>query len=248
MTRNDQPGFVAVVPAGGMGSRMGAGAPKQYRVLGDKPVIGHTITALLTPDWIRTVHIVVAPGDATWQHDKTLADLTRLNAGRVRWHDVGGATRQETVLGGLAKIDDADNPWVMVHDAARPGISENDLNALRTAILANPAGALLATRVADTVKVESAQNPGVVGSTMPRDGLWLAQTPQVFPLVELRQVLQQAQASGTSYTDEASAMEAAGSSPALVPGSWRNFKLTTSEDFDLARIMIVNSNPPGSDD
>jgi 2-C-methyl-D-erythritol 4-phosphate cytidylyltransferase len=235
-------GFVAVVPAGGSGSRMGAGVPKQYRLLRGEPVIAHTLNALLAQRWIDAVHVVVATNDTFWQDDQRLADLTARHSGRLNWHNVGGATRQDTVLAGLMQVSQP-NPWVMVHDAARPGIGSDELHALRAAVQENGVGALLATRVADTVKLESETQTGFVSSTTPRDRLWLAQTPQVFGLQALITVLRQAQEAGNAFTDEASAMEASGCFAQLVPGSWRNFKLTTAPDIERAEITLSHLKP-----
>jgi len=230
-------GFVAVVPAGGSGSRMGAGMPKQYRLLRGRPVIDHTLNALLAQRWIAAVHVVVAPDDTTWQDESALVELAQRSAGRLQWHNAGGATRQETVLAGLTRVTQS-NPWVMVHDAARPGVGSDELQALRAAVEENGVGALLATRVADTVKLESETQAGFVSSTTPRDRLWLAQTPQVFGLQALKAALQQAQQAGNAFTDEASAMEASGCFAQLVPGSWRNFKLTTAPDIERAEVTL----------
>lgn len=241
MSSSSPSGFVAVVPAGGSGSRMGAGLPKQYRVLRGQPVIAHTLSALLAQPWIDAVHVVVAPNDDSWREEPALAKLTERSSGRLQWHNAGGPTRQDTVLAGLNQITQSD-PWVMVHDAARPGVGSDELQALQTAVLQNGVGALLATRVADTVKLESETQAGFVSSTTPRDRLWLAQTPQVFGLQALLVVLQEAQRAGKAFTDEASAMEASGCFAQLVPGSWRNFKLTTAPDIERAEITLSHLN------
>jgi 2-C-methyl-D-erythritol 4-phosphate cytidylyltransferase len=149
----------------------------------------------------------------------------------------GGATRAESVLAGLRDLvkqgaHDAD--WVLVHDAARCLVTHEQINALIDACQDDPVGGLLAHKLADTLKVEA---HGRVAQTVDRSDKWLAQTPQMFRLRVLMQALEHA---GAAVTDEASAIEAMGLSPLLVPGNAQNFKVTYPEDFSLA-AAILNS-------
>ena len=122
----------------------------------------------------------------------------------------------------------ADDTWVLVHDAARPGLPAEVLARLIDACLEDPVGGLLALPVADTVKGGHER----VERTLDRNGLWLAQTPQMFRAGALRDALTAAAVAGVAVTDEASAIEAAGYAPRL-PGSLRNFKVTWPDDFEL---------------
>ena len=218
--------IIAIVPAAGVGVRASQpGAepvPKQYRPLAGQPMLRHAVRALLADERVSQVRVAVTPGDG-WV-DAALAGLPR-----TVWRACGGATRADTVAGALADSGVADDTWVLVHDAARPGLPESALRRLIDACLADPVGGLLALPVADTVKGGRDR----VERTLDRNGLWLAQTPQMFRAGVLRDALTAASVNGVTVTDEASALEAAGYAPLLVPGALRNFKVTWPDDFEL---------------
>lgn len=231
--------FVALVPAAGRGERVGAGMPKQYLPLAGRPMIAWTLSALLREAWIETVHVVTAPSDTTFHTNQHLLALSHRHAGRLQWHPVGGQSRQETVSNGLDMLRSSTGLWVMVHDAARPGIPAESLQALRGVIESGARGALLATRVADTVKREVSDDAPLVRETVDRAGLWLAQTPQVFRADQLQRGLQAAHRDGIAVTDEASAMEHVKLPVTLVPGHWRNLKVTTTDDVALMQTILA---------
>lgn len=218
--------IIAIVPAAGVGaraSRPGAQAvPKQYRPLAGQPMLRHAVLALLADDRVSQVRVAVTPGDG-WV-DQALTGLPR-----TVWRACGGTTRADTVAGALADSGVADDTWVLVHDAARPGLPAAALARLIDACLQDPVGGLLALPVADTVKGGHER----VERTLDRNGLWLAQTPQMFRAGALRDALTAAAVNGVAVTDEASALEAAGYAPLLVPGAMRNFKVTLPDDFEL---------------
>jgi 2-C-methyl-D-erythritol 4-phosphate cytidylyltransferase len=218
--------IIAIVPAAGVGARASRpghdAVPKQYRLLSGQPMLRHAVAALLADERVSQVRVAVTPGDG-WV-DAALAGLPR-----TVWRACGGATRADTVAGALADSGVADDAWVLVHDAARPGLPAAALGRLIDACLADPVGGLLALPVADTVKAGHER----VDSTLDRNGLWLAQTPQMFRAGVLRDALTAASVSGVAVTDEASAIEAAGYAPLLVPGAMRNFKVTWPDDFEL---------------
>ncbi|MFJ0764713.1 2-C-methyl-D-erythritol 4-phosphate cytidylyltransferase, partial [Bordetella pertussis] len=135
----------------------------------------------------------------------------------------------DTVAAALADSGAAADDWILVHDAARPGLPAAALARLIDACLDDAVGGLLALPVADTVKAGRQR----VSRTVDRDGLWLAQTPQMFRAGLLRDALARARAAGLAVTDEASAVEAAGHAPRLVAGALRNFKVTWPDDFEL---------------
>lgn len=241
MTGSNSTEFIALVPAGGTGTRLGADLPKQYLSILGQPMILRTIGALLACEWIRHVYVVVA------EQDPYQRILQPVVGERCSVLPVGGASRRDSVLAGLMAIEKkspsggpASAPWVLVHDAARPGVSVALLERLRDCIRAQATsahgadafGALLALPLADTIK-RAFDNGGAsiarVAHTVDRTGLWAAQTPQVFPLDVLRQAL----AAYDQATDEASAIEQLGHSPALVPGHWHNMKVTTPDDLAL---------------
>lgn len=218
--------LIALVPAAGVGARaltaQRSGLPKQYYPLAGQPMLRHSVLALLADPRVREVRVAVSAGDAWVQ--AALAGLPR-----TVWRPCGGATRARTVANALADSGAADDDWILVHDAARPGLPPDALGRLIDACMADPVGGLLALPVRDTVKA----GPVRVTRTVDRDELWLAQTPQMFRAGLLRQALADAAGRGVEVTDEASAIEAAGHAPLLVPGVMRNFKVTWPEDFAL---------------
>ena len=224
--------LIAIVPAAGIGARAldsatkAQGLPKQYRLLGGQPMLRRSVQALLADERISQVRVAVAPGDS-W----AAAALEGLP--RTVCLPCGGETRAETVLNTLHSLDKDAEHWVLVHDAARPGLPRQALERLIDACLQAGRGGLLALPVPDTVKRATTIAPAAVQATVDREGLWLAQTPQCFPAHALRAALQEAKEQGLTVTDEASAMELAGSQPLLILGSARNFKVTWPEDFEL---------------
>ncbi|ANN68050.1 2-C-methyl-D-erythritol 4-phosphate cytidylyltransferase [Bordetella bronchialis] len=218
--------LIALVPAAGVGARAlaagGDGIPKQYRPLAGLPMLRHSVLALLSDPRVREVRVAVSPGD-TWVRE-AVAGLPR-----TVWRPCGGATRAQTVANALADSGAAPDDWVLVHDAARPGLPAEALARLIDACLDDAVGGLLALPVRDTVKAGAAR----VVRTVDRQELWLAQTPQMFRAGLLDSALRDAAERGFDVTDEASAIEAAGHAPLLVPGVMRNFKVTWPEDFAL---------------
>jgi 2-C-methyl-D-erythritol 4-phosphate cytidylyltransferase len=218
--------LIAIVPAAGTGTRAlapdGNALPKQYRQLAGLPMLRHSVLALLSDPRVCEVRVAVSPGD-NWVQG-ALEGLPR-----TVWRPCGGPTRASTVANALADSAAADDTWVLVHDAARPGLPADALKRLIDACLADAVGGLLALSVRDTVKAGAAR----VVRTVDRQELWLAQTPQMFRAGMLARALRDAAGSGAEVTDEASAIEAAGHAPILVPGVMRNFKVTWPEDFAL---------------
>ena len=156
-------------------------------------------------------------------------------------------SRQETVLNTLKAMASAGvgaDDWVLVHDAARPGLTAVAARRLISAVTEHVyvSGGILAMPMADTLKMVSTQNPECIGKTLPRDGLWLAQTPQMFRLQALSEALNDAITNKFDVTDEASAMERAGCEPLLVPGEWRNLKVTYPQDWALMDQILSMGN------
>jgi 2-C-methyl-D-erythritol 4-phosphate cytidylyltransferase len=218
--------LIALVPAAGVGARSGCDIPKQYRHLNGQPMLRLAVLSLLADPRITQVRVAVSAGDG-WV-EEALRDLPR-----TVWRACGGPTRADTVAAALADSGAGEDDWILVHDAARPGLPADALARLIDACLDDSVGGLLALPVADTVKDGRRESPPRVARTVDREGLWLAQTPQMFRAGALRDALAAASASGLAVTDEASAMEAAGHAPMLVRGHARNFKVTWPDDFDL---------------
>ena len=221
--------YTVLIPAAGSGSRFGGERPKQYALLAGKPVLQHTLDALAANARIGRIAVVLSP------HDRDFDALIRPGAQTVAYR-VGGASRAETVANGLnALLADGldENEVLLVHDAARCCLPQSALNRLLDAA-GHPDGAILAVPVADTLK--RADNGGAVAATVCRDGLWQAQTPQLFQAALLRRAL--AAADLSQVTDEASAVEMLGRRPLLVEGDSRNLKLTRPADAALAAWLL----------
>jgi len=222
-----QPRFFALIPAAGVGVRMGAAIPKQYLQVAGKPILRHTVDAFLSTPSIERVFIVISQDDG-WADD-VFPDAN----GRLTLLRCGGATRRDSVLNGLeaiARQTDAQD-WILVHDAARPGLTPALITRLIDAIADSPVGGLLALPVADTVK---RAGDGTV-ATISREGLWLAQTPQAFR----HELLMKALRENAMVTDEASAIEALGLCPMLVEGHVSNTKVTTPSDLALVEMFLA---------
>jgi 2-C-methyl-D-erythritol 4-phosphate cytidylyltransferase / 2-C-methyl-D-erythritol 2,4-cyclodiphosphate synthase len=240
-----QPKHVALVPAAGSGQRFGAAIPKQYALLSGTPMLVHTVRALLAFEPFQAVWVIVSPQDG--YAASVLEPLLAAHPQHLQLAYIGGDTRAATVNNGLRALFDsgfADNTWVWVHDAARPGISAAQLSALQPALSANSVGAVLATPVADTLKQAMPTDGAVpvIQSTVPRNALWQAQTPQCFALKLLSDALDAAAEQGLAVTDEASAIEALGIKPVLVQSSSHNFKVTTPADAALMEAVLTMQN------
>lgn len=218
----------ALVPCAGIGERAGTSGPKQYAMLAGRSVVARTLDALAqVPDIVETL-VVLAPADTAF------AASAPAFKGWVE--PCGGASRAASVRAGLAALQRRgvrEHDWVLVHDAARCLLAPAAVERLIAACANDPVGGLLALPLADTLKQANAQ--GRAAATVDRQHKWLAQTPQMFRLGRLAEALDRA---GDAVTDEASAIEALGLSPLLVPGDADNFKLTWPEDFARAEARI----------
>lgn len=228
----------AIVPAGGVGLRAqmpGVQTPKQYRLINGQAMIVWAVRALLADMRVDSVVVGV-------QADDPFAQACLRELDRVRIVASGGASRALTVLQTLEQIGFDPHDWVLVHDAARPGLPLSNLSALIDTCLQSQRGGLLAMPAADTVKLAQTGEfygaPARVHKTLPRETIWLAQTPQMFRAGDLQDALSQALQAGVDITDEASAMEWAGHEPLLVAGAARNQKVTWAEDFEWIQRLL----------
>ena len=220
-----------VVPAAGASRRVGGSIPKQYLELCGRTVLEHTLRTLLDGPGISGGIVALGEGDPFWT-----AIPAALRA-RVRT-TTGGRERCHSVLAGLQALDANDDDWVLVHDAARPCLDPADLARLMDACRADPVGGLLALPVADTLK--RAGEDGRVAATVPRERLWRAQTPQMFRHGLLLRALTSAIEAGETPSDEAAAIERAGSKPLLVEGSPFNIKITQAADLEFAAAVLAS--------
>lgn len=221
--------FHALVPAAGFGARMGNQLPKQYLPLAGKPMLAHALETLCACVEITTVFVVLSPNDTQfhrydWSH---LGD-------KLQPLFCGGETRAESVANGLLVSELEPDDWVLVHDAARPCLTQAHLGKLIAELSEDAVGGILAVPVADTLKRADACQR--IEGTEPREKLWQAQTPQMFRAGLLAQAL----AHCKNVTDEASAIESLGLAPKLVAGDSRNFKVTYPQDRVLAELLLKN--------
>jgi 2-C-methyl-D-erythritol 4-phosphate cytidylyltransferase len=218
----------ALIPAAGSGTRLPAGAPKQYLPLAGKPMLWHAVRAVCVPR-VESVFVVLAPEDKTFaEHDwSAFGD-------RLQPLYCGGETRRDSVYNGLvaAMNDIQADDWLLVHDAARPCLPEKDLDKLMREIEGDEVGGILALPIADTVKRVSQEK---IQATEDRSQLWLAQTPQMFRAGLLLQALSRAKG---APTDEAAAVEQLGLKPRVVSGSRENLKVTWPEDVAIAEGIL----------
>lgn len=226
--------LIALVPAGGGGSRFGAGIPKQYADLRGAPVLLRTLERLDAALALDRLYVAVAADDVRCR------DVLAPMGGRAVVLPCGGSTRAATVRNALAAIAGAcaDDDWILVHDAARPCVPRDALQRLVAALRDDAVGGLLALPVADTLKRGSRGEAEVrVAGTEDRNGLWQAQTPQMFRYDVLLRAF--AQADIDHVTDEAQAVEALGLTPRIVYGSRTNLKVTFPEDLELVAAILA---------
>ncbi len=221
----------AVVPAAGIGSRMQADIPKQYLPLANKPVLQHTLERLAYHPDIEGIVVALSKGDPWWPTLNIDLPCQLLIA-------EGGKARADSVLNALTLLAEQhdSNPWVLVHDAARPCLRHEDIDRMLRSLLTHHIGGILGIPVTDTVKRVDANQ--MIQETVCRKGLWRAATPQMFRLNKLKAALFTAAKDGLTVTDEASAMEQAGWEPMIVEGHSDNIKITMPQDLALAQLYL----------
>ncbi len=220
-----------LIPAAGRGTRYGGAVMKQYLPIGGKAVLAHTISLFQFHPMISGITVILAEDDKWFE--SSVGNL----AASVETI-VGGDTRAQSVRNGLQHVTDnhPDCNWVLVHDAARPCLSPISLERLLDHGLQSPDGAILAMPVGDTLK--QAGDEQEIVATLDRQGLWAAQTPQLFQTEALAKAIDAAFQDGRTLTDEASAMEYAGAKPKLVMGSVANIKITHPTDLAIAEALL----------
>lgn len=221
----------AILPAAGVGRRMGSAIPKQYLELAGRTVIERTLELFVAHARIAGIVVALGAEDGYW-------DATGYAAHPKVIRTAGGAERCHSVLNALLALEGraGDADWVLVHDAARPCLRLEDLERLMDGLAEDAVGGLLGIPVRDTMK--RANGGERIDATVDRSGLWHAYTPQMFRLGLLRHALQDALAANDLVTDDASAIERLGHAPRLIEGHADNIKITRAEDLPLAHFYL----------
>lgn len=224
----------AVVPAGGVGTRMNSEIPKQYMQLAKRPVIAHTLDRLSRMPSVDSLIVGVAKQDQHWYSQGYRSDklMAVVDAGKERVDTVENCLKYIAAQGG-------GNDWALVHDAARPCVRVSEIQQLIDTVLRFDQGGILAVPLSDTIKrgVPDCRDARIL-ETVPRENLWRAMTPQLFRVAGLLSAIELARAKGRLLTDEASAIEAAGGQPLLVACSPDNIKITLPQDIALAQLIL----------
>ena len=224
------PAFWAVIPAAGVGARMAADRPKQYLQLGGRTILEHSLGCFLDHPSLKGLVVSLAVDDPYWPSLACAGDP------RIQRAD-GGSQRSGSVLNALLQLNAlgaSDDDWVLVHDAARPNLSREDLDTLLAELAHDPVGGLLAVPARDTLK--RVDKHGRVVETIDRSLIWQAYTPQMFRFGALQRALAEALVAEVAITDEASAIEWAGQAPRLIEGRADNLKVTRPEDLEWLRL------------
>ncbi len=225
--------YWGVIPAAGIGRRMGGKLPKQYLNLHGRPIILHTLKKLAATPLMEGIVVVIGKDDPYWPEltipvDRSIRIVT------------GGEHRVHSVFKGVESIapELGDDDWILVHDAARPCVRNADIIKLIDSVSDHPCGGILATPVRDTMK-QAAENHEIQ-ATLDRSAMWHALTPQMFRAPLLLAALKAGLSHPEKITDEASALERLGYSPLLVEGHADNIKITRPEDLSLAEFYLKN--------
>ena len=221
----------AILPAAGIGRRIGSNTPKQYLPVNGVPIISLTLQRLASVSAIKKIIVVIHPEDNNWKElslevDKQLECV------------LGGQERQQSVLNALLALDDEANAddWVLVHDAVRPCVEVSDIEKLIIALRTHNVGGLLGYTLDNTLKQVTGEQE--VQTTIDRNNYWNALTPQMFRYGLLKEAMERVEAQGLTITDEAAAMEFMGYRPRMVEGSNLNIKITHESDLVLAGMIL----------
>lgn len=221
--------YEVIIPAAGQGKRMDAGQNKQFISLDDKPLIVHTVSVFMNDPCCNQIIIAANPSEISEMesllHSWDITSNIMVTA--------GGAERQDSVYAGLQKV--SEDSLVLIHDGARPFITQEEIHAL--VLKAEEHGAaVLGVKVKDTIKMVQ---DGVIQKTLDRSILWAIQTPQAFTYSLLTNAHEQAAIESFYGTDDASLVERVGGSVHIIEGSYDNIKLTTPEDLAAAETILL---------
>lgn len=224
--------YWVVIPAAGVGKRMGVDKPKQYIPVNDKTILEHTINCFINRDEIEAVVVAISKADEYWpdlaisKHEKIITAP-------------GGDERYQSVFNGLQGLKNKadDNDWVLVHDAARPCLNQSAIDRLMIELRTHDVGGILAMPCRDTMK--RANESSEIVDTVERESLWHAQTPQMFKFGKLFTAIEKIVNENIIVTDESMAMELAGYKPLLVEGHQENIKITHKDDLQYIDLYLT---------
>jgi 2-C-methyl-D-erythritol 4-phosphate cytidylyltransferase len=221
---SDNARYWVVIPAAGVGKRMGVDKPKQYISVNDKTILEHTINCFIEREEIEAVVVAISKDDEYWPELEIAGHEKIITA-------PGGAERYQSVFNGLKELSDkvSEHDWVLVHDAARPCLNQSAIDRLMIKLRDHDVGGILAMPCRDTMKRANAS--GEIVDTVERESLWHAQTPQMFKYGKLFSCIEKVLNEDIVVTDEAMAMELAGYKPLLVQGHQENIKITHKDDL-----------------
>ena len=225
---------IALIPAAGMGKRMGASINKQYLQLNGMPIVARTISVFEQSPLIDAIYLVIPAEEIPYCQEHV---VEACGFRKIAAIVPGGRERQNSVMNGLNAMREhvSDDDIVLIHDGVRPLVTENMLHeSIITARLHD--GALVAVPVKDTIK---SVRDGIVCDTPSRESLWQAQTPQTFRFGKIFCAHLSAEAEGFLGTDDASLIERSGGEVHIIRGDYRNIKITTPEDLVLAEAFLA---------
>ncbi|RLA08757.1 MAG: 2-C-methyl-D-erythritol 4-phosphate cytidylyltransferase [Gammaproteobacteria bacterium] len=222
--------ITAIIPAAGCGQRMKNKTPKQYLKIADKTILEWSLQEFISHPKIDKIIIAINKNDNFFK-TTNLINIKKITT------CIGGDSRFDSVYNAMRTIkNEDDNYFVIVHDAARPLFNKKDLNNLLEA--KNDSGAILVANINETVKKVI---NGKIQKTLNRDNLYRALTPQFFKLSLLKKAFENAKNKKINITDESMAVENLGVNPAIIIGDANNIKITTKEDLDYAKELLISS-------
>ena len=220
-----------LVPAAGMGRRMGKAVAKQFLPLGDKPMLAHTLLAFQRSPEIDEIIPILSEEDM----ETCLRDVIEaFHLTKVKTLVVGGKERQDSVYNGIRKLE-KDAAVILVHDGVRPFVTHD---MIRECVEAARKGECVAVGVPLKDTIKQVDEQGIVRQTLERSRLWAIQTPQAFPVKVLRKAYDESQKNNTYGTDDATLVERTGNKVRVLMGSYENIKITTPEDLILAEEIL----------
>jgi 2-C-methyl-D-erythritol 4-phosphate cytidylyltransferase len=220
-----------LIPAAGMGRRMGKAVAKQFLPLGDKPMLAHTLLAFQRASEIDEIIPILSKEDM----ESCLRDVIELyHITKVKTLVVGGKERQDSVMNGLKKLE-KDAAVVLVHDGVRPFVTAE---MIRESVELARKGECVVVGVPLKDTIKEVDDNGVVRHTLERNRLWAIQTPQAFPLKVLKRAYEESYKYRAFGTDDAMLVERAGNKVRVIMGSYENIKITTPEDLILAEEIL----------